>query len=76
MPTTKKRINVSLSRTVERNVRALARRDQVPAATKAAELIENALELEEDRILSKIADERDQPGAKFVSYKKAWKMLS
>ncbi len=51
----------------------LAKRDQVPQATKAEELIRFALDLEEDRVLSEIAAERDTPGAKFISHKNTWK---
>lgn len=73
MTTTKKRINVSVSRDVERTIKQIAKRDQVPQATKAAELINFALEMEEDRVLSALADARDTPGAKFVSHARAWR---
>ena len=73
MSTTKTRINVSLSADVERAVIALAKRDQVPHATKAAELLRSALEIDEDMKLDVIARERDRTGVKFVSHKSAWK---
>jgi predicted DNA-binding protein len=76
MTTTKKRIMISLPKSTERLLRLIAKREQVPPATKALELIEDALELEEDMVLSKLAEERDTPDAKFVSYEEAWKMLS
>ena len=44
----------------------LAKRDQEPVATKAGALLEFALEFEEDRILSAIADER------LKNYKGPW----
>lgn len=50
----------------------LAKRDEVPQATKAAELIRVAIEMEEDQFFNVIASERDKKGAKFVSHKKAW----
>lgn len=72
MSTIKKRINVSLSSTLEDVLAMLARRDQVPQATKAAELIRTAIEIEEDQFFDVIASERDKEGVKFVSHKKAW----
>ena len=73
MPTTKTRINVSLSSDVVRAIVSLAKRDQVPHATKAAELLRSALEIDEDVKLDIIASERDKKGAKFVSHISAWK---
>ena len=58
MPTTKKRLNLSLSRRLEYVLKGLATRDNVPQATKAVQLIEMAVEIEEDRILSQVAEER------------------
>ena len=50
----------------------LAKRDQVPQATKAAELIRIGVEIEEDELFDIIASERDKKSVKFVSHKKAW----
>ena len=50
----------------------LAKRDQVPQATKAAELIRIGVEIEEDEYFDIIASERDAKKVKFVSHKKAW----
>jgi len=72
MTTTKKRVNVSLSATLESILAKLAKRDQVPQATKAAELIRIGVEIEEDEIFDIIASERDKEKVKFVSHKKAW----
>ena len=72
MTTTKKRVNVSLSATLESILAKLAKRDQVPQATKAAELIRIGVEIEEDEIFDIIASERDKEKVKFVSNKKAW----
>ncbi len=58
MATTKQRINISVSKRTAEALRHLAKRDQEPLATKATRLLEQALELEEDRFLSAIADER------------------
>ncbi len=72
MATSKKRVIISLSDPVERALKLLSQRDQVPQATKASRLLEMALELEEDRIWDLVASERDTPNARFVSHKKAW----
>ncbi|HSE35217.1 MAG TPA: hypothetical protein VLB83_03770 [Candidatus Paceibacterota bacterium] len=73
MATAKTRINVSVSDEVERALAALAKRDQVPQATKASELLRAALEIEEDRVLDRIASERDGKHAKYVSHEAAWR---
>ena len=72
MPTSKKRINVSLPQKLYVFLCDIAQRDEVPTATKAAELIEQAMEIEEDKYLSRIAEERDTPDAKFISHEKFW----
>ncbi|HEY4506401.1 MAG TPA: hypothetical protein VJJ24_03070 [Candidatus Paceibacterota bacterium] len=73
MPTTKNRINITVSREVEDAIERLARRDHVPEATKASELLRLAIELEEDIVLGEIVTRRDTSKTKFVSHKKAWK---
>lgn len=73
MPTTKTRINVSLPDEMRQALSKIAKRDNVPEATKAARLIETALELEEDRVWNEVADKRDQKNARFVPHQKAWK---
>ena len=72
MPTTKSRINISLSDTLRDALIQVAIRDQVPQATAAARLIETALELEEDRTWDKLAARRDTKAAHFVPHKEAW----
>lgn len=72
MPTLKTRINISLPFEVHRGLAALARRDCVPRATKAARLLEIALELEEDQIWNMIASARDVQNARYFSHNKAW----
>ncbi len=72
MPTTKKRINISLPDDIEKALGQLSDRDQVPQATKAVYLIKLAIEIDEDDIWNKIAEKRDTPDAKFVSHKNAW----
>lgn len=55
-------------------IEKIAKRDHVPIATKAAELIQLALELEEDLTLGLIAEERmSQKNIKWVPHHLAWK---
>jgi hypothetical protein len=77
MPTHKKRINVTLSKDAALFLKSLALRDDVPEATKAAELLEFAMEIEEDAYFSKIGDERAKDKrARSLSHKEFWsKML-
>jgi len=72
MLATKTRINVSIPRATRRSIELLARRDEMPEATKAAELIRHALECEEDEVWDAAAAKRDRKGARFVSHQKAW----
>ncbi len=72
MATTKKRINISVSKEMDSALGKLAKRDQVPQATMAEHLIQIALEIEEDSVLNTIASKRDVPGAKFVTHARTW----
>lgn len=72
MPTIKSRINISVSDDVRRALSKLARRDRMPEATKAARLIETAIEVDEDAAWDRLANERDRKGGRFVSHKKTW----
>ncbi|OGI60788.1 hypothetical protein A2814_00115 [Candidatus Nomurabacteria bacterium RIFCSPHIGHO2_01_FULL_38_19] len=72
MATTKKRINISLSSDLDTMLSRIARRDNVPQATKAVYLLGLALEIEEDIVLDKIASERDTKNARFLNHKQAW----
>jgi hypothetical protein len=73
MSTIKTRINITASREMERALAAIAKRDRVPVATKAAELLCLALELEEDLMLGAIAEERMKGNPRYISHEKAWK---
>ncbi|MBU2633026.1 hypothetical protein KJ751_00765 [Patescibacteria group bacterium] len=72
MTTVKKRLNITLSPEVKSAVKRLAQRDKMAQATKASQLLQIALETEEDQIWDKIADQRDTKGTKFIPHKKAW----
>lgn len=74
MATSKRRLNISLTSDVDLAITELAKRDNVPQATKAFYLLKHAIEIEEDDVWNLIAEKRDkQPDAKFISHKKAWK---
>ena len=68
MSTTKSRINVSVPDDVKVALTKLAKRDQIPTATKAIRLIEMGLELEEDAVWDKIAAARDKKTSKFHTH--------
>ena len=73
MATTKQRINISVSKDTAEALEYLAKRDQKPVATKAGDLLEFALEIEEDSMLSKIADERlKNHKGPWLSHEKVW----
>lgn len=72
MLATKTRINISIPHDVRRALERLAKRDEMPEATKAAQLLQIALEYEEDAAWDALASRRDRRGAKFVSHKRAW----
>ena len=68
MSTAKSRINVSVPDDVKAALTKLAKRDQLPTATKAVRLIELGLELEEDEIWDEIAANRDKKDSKFYTH--------
>ena len=68
MSTAKSRINVSVPDDVKAALTRLAKRDQLPTATKAVRLIELGLELEEDEIWDRIAASRDQKDSKLHTH--------
>lgn len=73
MPTTKKRLNISLSPELEKVITRIAKRDSIPEATKVVELLEVALSLEEDLALGAMAEARMAKKSTFVSHDEAWK---
>jgi len=72
MATTKTRINISLSKPLIKTLRDLAKRDDVPVATKTSELVKWALEMEEDFMLGEIAKRREKVTRQWISHEKAW----
>ncbi len=76
MATAKTRINISVSKSTRDALKALAKRDQEPIATKANKLVEFALEMEEDRVLSAIADERlKNHKGRWLSHEEVWRKI-
>ena len=73
MPTIKSRINLTVPRDLSLALNRLAVSDDRPVSSKTLELIERALELEEDIILQKVAENRDRKVVKFISHKSAWR---
>lgn len=73
MPTLKKRINISVSKDLDDALIKLAKRDQVPQATKAEEMIRLGIELEEDILLERLASERLRTSRKFISHREVWR---
>lgn len=67
MATTKTRINISLPYDVKQALDSLAKRDEVPVATKAGRLLEVALEIEENQAWEQIAAKRDTKATKWTS---------
>ena len=72
MPTTKRRLNITLSPAVEKFITEIAKRDQVPAATKISELLNVSLLIEEDRALSMLADVRFTEKGKKLTSTQVW----
>lgn len=73
MATLKKRINISVSDIVDQSVSLLAKRDDVPQATKVTELLELALELEEDTYFGQVVKNRLAKKVSWQSHTEAWK---
>ena len=72
MPTLKKRLNITLSQELDEMISLLSKRDDVPNATKASELLCKAIEIEEDEVFNHLSEQRDTKDAKFISHKDAW----
>jgi hypothetical protein len=72
MATKKTRINITAEPEVENALRKAAKRENVPMATKAAELLALALSLEEDLALGFIAERRHRMKVAYISHHDAW----
>jgi len=72
MATTKQRINITTDPNIEAALKNAAKRDGVPVATKASELLAIGLELEEDIALASIAISRTAKDTEYISHAQAW----
>lgn len=72
MPTTKQRINLSVTADMGLVLEKLAIRDQTSVAAKTLELVRAALEIEEDAAFVALVNKREKSKGKFVSHDDAW----
>lgn len=77
MPTSKKRLNLSLPKHLAVFLKQISLRDEVPQATKAVQLLERALEWEEGAFKKSFIDEmkRRMKQDTLISAKKVLKDL-
>jgi hypothetical protein len=68
MSTAKSRLNISLPDDTKKALLSIAKRDQMPAATKALRLMEIGMETEEDEVWDKIAIIRDSKSTTFHTH--------
>jgi len=73
MATTKRRINISVDKETRDFLISVAKRYKVPVATKAAELLRLALEIEEDMALAAAVEPRLKNRGKGIPHSLAWK---
>lgn len=73
MPTTKHRINISTDKDTELILKKIAKRDGVPLATKALDLLLKALDIEEDAALLQIVEARMAKPGRRIPHHLAWK---
>ena len=69
MPTSNPRINVVLEEPIFKNVKELAKRDGVSLSLKVRDLVKEAIEIEEDIALAKIAEKREKGFSKSKAVK-------
>jgi len=69
MPTKNPRVNVVLETPLYNSVEHLAKRDGVSLSLKVRDLIREALEMEEDVVLSALAEKRERTFSKAKSLK-------
>lgn len=73
MSTSNPRINVTFEKEIATTLAHLAKFENKSISRLVKELALEALDKREDRYLSRIAEELDQPGVKVVSHNDAWK---
>lgn len=75
MPTTKKRLNLSLPKETEKHLFMLAKAEGVAPGKMALELIELALEIESDTYFAEKAEKRKKQNNKLIPHEEAWKKI-
>ena len=73
MPTAKKRINITVDDELFEALESLAHKKQKSVSGTSLDLIEKAIEFEEDSYFSRIADKRLSQKQKRMAHDKAWK---
>ena len=72
MATAKRRLNITLSKEAGALLTEIAKRDNVPEATKVSELVNISLALEEDKAFSLLADTRMNEKGRKTSHTQVW----
>ena len=73
MPTAKKRINITVDDEMYQALESLSQKKQKSVSGTSLDLLEKAIELEEDSYFSRKADERLSTNQKRIPHDKAWK---
>jgi hypothetical protein len=74
MPTKNPRINVVLEKPLYKSIEHLAKREGVSLSLKMRDLVKEALEIEEDVALARLAEEREKTlkKSKTLKHEKVW----
>lgn len=74
MPTSNPRINVVLEEPLYKSIKQLAKRDGVSLSLKVRDLVKEAIEIEEDRGLTRIAEKREKSfkKSKALKHNEVW----
>ena len=73
MPTRNPRLNIVLTKALMQALSEIAKNEEKSLSVIAQELIIEALERHEDRLLSDLAMKREQKPGKTISHEKAWR---
>lgn len=73
MPTHNPRVNITFEPATVTVLLSLAKQEHLSLSSLTKELVLEALDRREDRVLSAIAEVRDQKTSKTVSHDDAWK---
>lgn len=74
MPTSNPRINVVLEKPIYKSIKELAKRDGVSMSLKVRDMVKEAIEIEEDIGLARIAEKREKSFTKSgaLKHKEVW----